>query len=97
MEQCKCKTKIRSEEEKKALMTRLNRIEGQIKGIKKMVENDVYCQDILIQCLAVNSALDGFNTLLLENHFKTCISDDLKHGDMTSLEESLKIIRKLMK
>lgn len=92
-----CKKKYRNEEEKKALITRLNRIEGQIKGIKKMVEEDIYCQDILIQCLAISSALDGFNTLLLENHFKSCISEDLKQGDYTSLEESLKIIRKLMK
>ena len=97
MKRCECKRKLRSESEKKTLITRLNRIEGQIKGIKKMVENDAYCSDILIQCLAVSSAIDGFNTNLLEEHFKTCISNDLKNNDTSSLEESLKIIRKLMK
>lgn len=95
--QCECRNKKRSENEKKLLLNRLNRLEGQIKGIKKMVEDDAYCADILNQALAVASALKGFNIELLNQHLQTCVKDDLQHGNETSLNESLAIMRKLMK
>ena len=70
---CCHKTKERSEKEYKDLIHRLNRIEGQVRGIKKMVENDVYCTDILVQVSAVNAALNSFNKVLLANHIRTCL------------------------
>ena len=79
--ECSChKTKTRSEKEYKDLIHRLNRIEGQIRGIKKMVESDTYCTDILVQVSAVNAALNSFNKVLLANHIRTCVSDDIRAG-----------------
>ena len=80
MSDCCNKKKERTQEEYKSLINRLNRIEGQIRGIKGMVENDAYCTDILIQVSAVNSALNSFNKKLLENHIKTCVTDDIIKG-----------------
>ncbi|MCR5704884.1 MAG: metal-sensing transcriptional repressor [Eubacterium sp.] len=94
--QC-CKTKIREEKEYKDLMNRLSRIEGQVRGIKKMVENDAYCPDILIQVSAINSALNSFNKILLENHIKTCVTENIKNGDSEVVEELVHILQKLMK
>ncbi len=94
---CACRNKKRSEEEKKVLINRLNRLEGQIKGIKKMVEDDIYCADILNQSSAIASALKGFNVELLNQHLQTCVKHDLQQGNEESWEESLAIMRKLMK
>ena len=77
---CCHKTKERSEKEYKDLIHRLNRIEGQVRGIKKMVENDVYCTDILVQVSAVNAALNSFNKVLLANHIRTCVAEDIRKG-----------------
>ncbi|MBR2633326.1 MAG: metal-sensing transcriptional repressor, partial [Lentisphaeria bacterium] len=79
-EKCCCshKTKERSEEEYKKLIHRLNRIEGQIRGIRGMLENSAYCTDILIQVSAVNAALNSFNKELLSNHIRTCVADDIR-------------------
>lgn len=96
-EACCHKTKERSEKEYKDLLNRLNRIEGQVRGIKGMVEKDAYCTDILIQVAAVNAALNSFNKVLLSNHIKTCVTQDIKAGKEDSMEELLAILPKLMK
>ena len=94
---CNHKTKQRSEDEHKALINRLNRIEGQIRGIKKMVENDTYCTDILIQVSAVNAALNAFNKELLANHIRTCVADDIRNGNDDTIDELVATLQKLMK
>ena len=96
---CNCchKTKMRSEEEYKALVNRLNRIEGQIRGIRGMVEKNAYCTDIIIQVSAVNAALNAFNKELLANHIKTCVIDDIKAGKTETVDDLLKTLQKLMK
>ena len=98
MEQCCChKTKHRSEEEYKALINRLNRIEGQVRGIRKMVETDTYCVDILTQVSAVQAALNAFNRELLSNHIRTCVMDDIKNGNDEIVDELVQTLQKLMK
>jgi len=91
------KTKERSEQEYKDLIHRLNRIEGQVRGIKGMVERDAYCTDILIQVAAANAALKSFNRVLLENHIKTCVTQDIREGREETVNELLAILQKLMK
>ncbi len=93
----KCKTKLRSEQEYKALINRLNRIEGQIRGIRGMVEKNAYCTDIIIQVSAVNAALNAFNKELLANHIKTCVADDIKAGKTETVDDLLSTLQKLMK
>lgn len=97
--QCSCckKTTKRSENEQKKLVHRLNRIEGQIRGIRKMVENDAYCADILIQSAAVNAAVNAFNRELLANHIKGCVVRDIKDGKDEVIDELLTTLQKLMK
>ena len=97
MSDCCNKKKERTQEEYKSLINRLNRIEGQIRGIKGMVENDAYCTDILIQVSAVNSALNSFNKKLLENHIKTCVTDDIIKGKSETVDELVEVLQKLMK
>ncbi len=94
---CNHKTKQRSEAEYKALINRLNRIEGQIRGIKKMVETDTYCTDILIQVSAVNAALNAFNKELLSTHIRTCVAEDIKNGKDSTVDELVLTLQKLMK
>ena len=96
---CECchKTKERSEEEYKALIHRLNRIEGQIRGIKGMVEKNAYCTDIIVQVAAANAALNAFNRELLSNHIKTCVAEDIKAGNNDTLDDLLATLQKLMK
>ena len=77
------------------LINRLNRLEGQIRGIKSMVEEDVYCDDILVQVAAVKSALDAFSSSLFEEHLKTCIVRDIKADDPNIIEEVLTTIKRL--
>lgn len=96
--ECCCrKTKERSEKEYKDLIHRLNRIEGQVRGIKGMVEKDAYCTDILVQVAAVNAALNSFNKVLLENHIKTCVTRDIREGREETVDELLHTLQKLMK
>lgn len=83
--------------EYKDLLTRLNRIEGQIRGVKRMVEEDYYCVDILTQVSAIQAALNGFNKVLLSNHIKTCVVQDIKDGHEEAIEELLKTLQKIMK
>ena len=77
---CSHRTKERSDREYKDLIHRLNRVEGQVRGIKRMVEEDAYCTDILIQVSAVNAALNSFNKVLLANHIRTCVAEDIRAG-----------------
>ena len=95
--ECQHKTKERSDKEFKDLIHRLNRIEGQVRGIKRMVEDDAYCTDILIQVSAVNSALNSFNKVLLANHIRTCVADDIRAGHEETIEELVATLQKLMK
>ena len=95
---CCCeKTKTRSEKEYKDLINRLNRIEGQIRGIKKMVESDAYCTDILVQVSAANAALNSFNKVLLSNHIRTCVANDIREGKEETIDELVMTLQKLMK
>jgi DNA-binding FrmR family transcriptional regulator len=87
MENCCCKTKKRSDEEKRALINRLSRIEGQIRGIRSMVENDAYCADILTQSSAASAAMGSFNRELLDSHVRTCVAEGIKNGDEEKLDE----------
>ncbi|MGN0406544.1 MAG: metal-sensing transcriptional repressor [Bariatricus sp.] len=96
--ECTChKTKERSEKEYKDLLNRLNRIEGQVRGIKGMVERNAYCTDILIQVSAVNAALNSFNKVLLANHIKTCVTNDIREGKEETVDELVAVLQKLMK
>lgn len=95
--QCCHKTKERSEKEYKDLVHRLNRIEGQIRGIKGMVEKDIYCTDILVQVAAVNAALNSFNKVLLANHIRTCVAKDIREGKEETIDELVTVLQKLMK
>lgn len=94
---CSHKTKERSEKEYKDMIHRLNRIEGQIRGIKGMVERDAYCTDILVQVAAVNAALNSFNKVLLTNHIKTCVTNDILEGKEETVDELVTVLQKLMK
>ena len=94
---CCCRHKDRSPEEYKALLNRLSRIEGQVRGIRGMLEKDAYCVDILVQVAAANSALNSFSRELLAQHIGTCVADDLRNGKDEKLDELLKLLPKLMK
>ena len=94
---CCHKTKERSPQEYKKLINRLNRIEGQIRGIKKMVEEDAYCIDILVQVASANAALNSFNKELLASHIKTCVADDIRNGRDETIDELVVTLQKLMK
>ena len=87
----------RSAEEKKKLINRLNRIEGQIRGLRGMVERDTYCVDILIQSSAAAAALNGFNREVLARHISACVVRDIRNGDESSVEELADLVRKMMK
>ena len=95
--QCCHKTKHRQEEESKALLNRLSRIEGQVRGIRKMVETDCYCTDILTQVSAVQAALNAFNRELLSSHIRTCVAEDIRSGKDETIDELVQTLPKLMK
>ena len=95
---CCCeRTKSRTEDEIKQLLNRLNRIEGQVRGVKGMVEKNAYCPDIMIQVSAINAALHSFNKELLATHIKTCVADGVKNGDDKKIDELVALLQKLMK
>ena len=94
---CCHRTKERSPQEYKKLVNRLSRIEGQIRGIKNMVEEDAYCIDILVQVAAANAALNSFNKELLASHIKTCVADDKRNGKDETIDELVITLQKLMK
>ena len=95
------RNKHRSEEEYRKLMNRLKRIEGQVQGIQRMLENEAYCPDILIQVSAVNAALNGFNKELLASHLRSCVVSDIKSENQAvqegAVDELVELLRKLMK
>ena len=98
MEPCTCqKTKERSPEEIKKLLNRLSRIEGQIRGIRTMVEKDAYCPDILTQASAASAALNAFGKALLTEHIRTCVAEDLREGNDATLDELMNTLQKWLK
>lgn len=99
MSECCCskKKKHRGEEEYKCLVNRLSRIEGQVRGVKKMVEEDAYCTDILTQVTAVQAALNAFSRELLASHIRTCVVDGVKNDDGEVIEELVATVQKMMK
>ncbi len=94
---CGSRHKDRTPEEQKALLTRLKRVEGQIRGIEKMVENNAYCPDILVQVSAATSALNSFNKVLLQCHIRSCVAEDIRAGEDEAIDELCKVLQKLMK
>lgn len=97
-ETCCChKHKKRDDKEYNDLMNRLSRIEGQVRGIKRMLENDAYCPDILIQVSAINAALTSFNKVLLANHIRECVTRDIREGKDETVEELITVCQKVMK
>lgn len=94
---CNCKSTVRTEDEIKKLMNRLNRIEGQIRGIKGMIERDAYCADILVQSAAISAAMNSFNKELLSSHIKTCVVKNVREGNEDVIDELVATIQKLMK
>ena len=98
MESCCCdRIKMRGEDEKKALVNRLSRIEGQVRGVKAMVETDAYCADILVQVSAISAALGSFNKELLAEHIRTCVKEDIKNGNDEKVDELVALLGRLMK
>ena len=93
---CNCyeKKNQRSEEEKKRIICRLNRISGQINGIGKMIENDAYCNDVLIQLAAVKNSVKSLSTYILENHLCTCVARDLENGDFDTIDEIVSLFKR---
>lgn len=96
-EPCCAQAKHRTPEEQHALLNRLSRIEGQIRGIRGMVERDAYCPDILTQVSAVTAALNAFNRELLANHIRTCVADGVREGHDEKIDELVATLQKLMK
>ena len=94
---CCHKTKDRPEKEYKDLINRLSRIEGQVHGVRGMLEKDAYCADILVQVSAINSALNSFNKVLLSNHIHTCVAEDIRNGKDEAIDELVDLLKKLMK
>jgi len=94
---CSARQKRRTDEEKKTLIHRLNRIEGQIRGIRGMIEKDAYCTDVLVQASAVAAALNGFNKELLASHIRSCVAEDIRNGRDEVIDELVNTLQKLMK
>ena len=94
---CSGKTKERTEEEYRRLIHRLSRIEGQVRGIRSMLEKGAYCTDILTQSAAVTAALNAFNRELLGDHIRTCVADDIRAGRDEVIDELMDTLQKLMK
>lgn len=95
---CQCaKKKERSEDDRRKLINRLNRIEGQIRGIRGMVEKDAYCTDIITQAAAVSAAMNAFNRELLSDHIRTCVAEDIRNGKDEVIDDLVDTLKKLMK
>ena len=96
--ECSChKMKVRDEEEYKALIHRLNRIEGQIKGVKKMISEDAYCNDVLVQLSAIENSVKSLSNLMLEKHLYTCIARDLENGKIDTIDEIVSLFKRFNK
>ena len=94
---CSHRKKQRGDKELRDLTNRLKRIEGQVRGVEKMLENDAYCPDILVQVSAINCALNSFNKVLLASHLRTCVADDIRAGKDETIDELVKTLQKVMK
>ena len=94
---CRGRTKQRTATEKNALMNRLKRIEGQVRGVQNMLENDAWCPDIMVQIAAINAALHSFNKELLAAHIRSCVLDDIKAGHDEAVDTLVETLRKVMK
>ncbi len=98
MSECCCEKKtVRSEEQRRKLINRLSRLEGQIRGIKGMVENDAYCTDILTQSAAAGAAINAFNRELLNSHIRGCVATDIREGHDEVIDDLVHTLYKLMK
>lgn len=97
MEECCNKKTIREENEKKLINNRINRIEGQLKGIKKMIQSDTYCNDVLIQLSAVENSVKSLSNYILENHLYSCVTKDLENGNMEIIDELIGLFKKFNK
>lgn len=95
--ECENRVKERSQEELKDLLNRLNRIEGQVRGIKNMVEKNAYCADILMQVAAATAAMNSFNKVLLANHVRTCVAENIRQGNDEVIDELIQLLQKIMK
>ncbi len=96
MAECCCRTKVRTDEEKKSLQNRLSRIEGQIRGINRMIDDGAYCIDVITQINAVSGALKSLTKIILDEHIRTCVADDVRSGSNDKLEELTVTLSKLM-
>ena len=94
---CSCRKRIRDEKEKRDLMNRLKRIEGQVRGLQRMLDEDAWCPDILTQASAVNSAMNSFCKTLLASHLRTCVTEDIRAGHEDTMDELMDTLQKLMK
>lgn len=92
---CRYKHTPRSEEAKKKLTNRLNRVIGQLGGIKKMIEEDRYCGDILMQVAAVESALQALGYVMLQDHMETCVVEEIQNGNTAIVDEAIELVKKL--
>ena len=90
-------TKHRDDKELRSLMNRLSRIEGQVRGVKKMLEDEAYCTDVLTQVMAIQAALNAFNKELLANHIKSCVVEDIRKGNDAVVDDLVLTLQKLMK
>ena len=91
---CKEKSKIRTEEDKRKLLNRLKRIEGQVRGIQVMIKNDRYCGDIIIQLSAVSNAIKSIANIMLDDHMHTCVIDQVKNNDYTGIDEVVELFKR---
>lgn len=96
-ESCCKRTTMRSEEQKKKLLNRLKRIEGQVRGIQNLIEQNAYCNDVLIQSAAVNAAMNAFNRELLASHIRSCVARDIREGKGEVIDELVATLQKLMR
>ncbi|MDD2429783.1 MAG: metal-sensing transcriptional repressor [Eubacteriales bacterium] len=92
-----CRYKLRNEAEKRSLLNRLKRVEGQVRGLQTMVDSDTYCIDILMQVQAVRAALSAFSREILSNHIATCVEDNIRNGDKEAIRELTDVLYKMMK
>ena len=92
-----CRKKETTADEKKLLLNRIKRIEGQVRGIGRMIEEDAYCTDVITQITAVNAALEALNREILSKHIKTCVENDIKEGKESTVDELIDILKKLMR
>ena len=97
MNECCKKKTVRNEEEKKIITNRINRIEGQLTGIKKMIQNDSYCNDVLVQLSAVENSVKSLSNHILEKHLYSCVIRDLENGNLEIIDELIGLFKKFNK